>query len=94
MWATQQTRKQQLYSNRRTVFSVQSVPRCYKQGKLGTAESWLVSELDNRWGSVVVELLLSAAGTLSQRPFGNPEAGERPPLKAATKQRLVKTVTD
>jgi hypothetical protein len=26
--------------------------------------------------------------------FGNPEEGERPPLEAATKQRLVKTVTE
>jgi hypothetical protein len=26
--------------------------------------------------------------------FGNPEEGERPPLEAATRQRLVRTITD
>jgi hypothetical protein len=31
---------------------------------------------------------------MSRGQFGNPEEGERPPLETATKQRLVKTVTD
>jgi hypothetical protein len=32
---------------------------------------------------------LRIAGTRGRGQFGNPEEGERPPLKAATKQRLV-----
>jgi hypothetical protein len=48
---------------------------------------------DNRWGSVVSgwceKLVAEARGQ-----FGNPEEGERPPLVAATEQRVVKTVTD
>jgi hypothetical protein len=32
-------------------------------------------------------LLLSEAGTWERVEFGNPEEGERPPLKAAAKQR-------
>jgi hypothetical protein len=32
--------------------------------------------------------------TEARGPFRNPEEGERPPLETATKQRLVKTVTD
>jgi hypothetical protein len=37
------------------------------------------------------ELLLWEAGSWGQGQFRNPEEGERPPLEAATKQRLVKT---
>jgi hypothetical protein len=52
--------------------------------------SWLVSDLVNRWGSVVLsrcfEKLVAEAGTVRI-----PEEGERPPLEAATKQRLRKT---
>jgi hypothetical protein len=36
---------QQLHSSRETVLSMQSMPRCYKQDKLGDAVGWWVSEL-------------------------------------------------
>jgi hypothetical protein len=36
-----------------------------------------------------VKLVAEALGQ-----FGNPEKGERPPLEAATQQRLMKTVAD
>jgi hypothetical protein len=45
-------------------------------------------------GSSHCELLLSEASSWGQGQFGNPEEGERPSLKAATKQRLMKTVTE
>jgi hypothetical protein len=50
------------------VFSVLSVPKCYKQEKLGAAEScWSV---DKRWGSVVVtcctEKLVAEAGAVPE----------------------------
>jgi hypothetical protein len=38
--------------------------------------------------------LLLKAGSWGREPFGNPQEGERTQLKVATKQRLVKTVTD
>jgi hypothetical protein len=55
---------------------------------------WLVSE----WIRELLrlnccELLLLEAGSWGRRQFGNPEKEERPPLEAATKQRLVKPVT-
>jgi hypothetical protein len=37
------------------------------------------------------ELLLIETGSSSRGYFGNPEEGKRPPLKAATQQRLLKT---
>jgi hypothetical protein len=40
------------------------------------------------------EPLLLEADSWGQGNFGNQEEGERPPLKAVTKQRLVKTVAD
>jgi hypothetical protein len=40
------------------------------------------------------EPLLLEAGSWGRGEFGNPEKGECPPLKAATKQWLVETVTD
>jgi hypothetical protein len=40
------------------------------------------------------ELLLLETGMLGQREFWNPRETERPPLESATKQRLVKNVTD
>jgi hypothetical protein len=47
------------------VFYTQSVPRCYKQDKLGVARS----QLENRWGSDVVscccEKLVAEAGDSS-----------------------------
>jgi hypothetical protein len=52
--------------------------------------SWLVSELENCCGSVVVrcceKLVAEARGQ-----FGSTEEGERPPLEAVTRERLVKT---
>jgi hypothetical protein len=59
-YTTTVTRHRTLNSNRGTVFSVRSVPRCYKQDKLVRSQfvCWLVgesaSELENRCGSVVV----------------------------------------
>jgi hypothetical protein len=58
------------------------------------AVSQLVGELDNRWGSVIVSCCCEKLVDEARWQFRNPEEGERPPLKAATKQRLVKTVTD
>jgi hypothetical protein len=40
------------------------------------------------------ELLLLEAGSWGTGQFGNPEEGESPLLEAATKRRLVETVTD
>jgi hypothetical protein len=40
------------------------------------------------------ELLLWEAASWGRGQFGNPEEGERWSLEAATKQRLMKTVTD
>jgi hypothetical protein len=40
------------------------------------------------------DLLLLEAGSWGRGQIGNSEAGERPPLKAATKERPVETVTD
>jgi hypothetical protein len=52
------TRQPPVNSNRETVFSVRSVPRCYKQDKLGVAVSGElsqpVSELEDCCDSVVV----------------------------------------
>jgi hypothetical protein len=54
-----------------------------------TSSNLAVSQL-SRLRVVVVrsEKLVDETG---QGQFGNPEEGERPPLKAATKQRLMKT---
>jgi hypothetical protein len=86
-YTTAVSRQRPVNSNRGTVFSVWSMPRCYKQGKLGA-----VSQLTA--GVQCCELLLWQTDGWGRRQFGNPEEGERPPLEAATKQRLVKTVTD
>jgi hypothetical protein len=88
-----QTRTQKLHSNRETAFSLRSFPRCYKQDNLGVG--WWVSELVRetlRFSHR--EMLLLEAGSWGQGQFGKPEEWEHPPLKADTKQRLVKTVTD
>jgi hypothetical protein len=58
-----------------------------------------VSELVGEWVRELLrfsrcELLLWEAGSWVQGQSGNPEERECPPLEAATKQRLVKTVTD
>jgi hypothetical protein len=69
-------------SNRRKLFSVRSVPRCYKQDKL---VGELVSEIENCCSSVVVSCccteLVAEAGDSS----GKPGEGKRPPLEAAIK---------
>jgi hypothetical protein len=75
------------------VFSRRSLPRCYTQGQLAVAVGLLVSELVK--GMLHFshgELLLLEAGSWGWGLFGSPEDGERPPLEAATKQRLVKNI--
>jgi hypothetical protein len=79
--------RQRPVNNRGTVFSTRSVPRWYKQDNLEVAVRELL-----RFSRCKVFLL--EAGSWARGQFGNPEEGGRPPLKAATKQRLVKTVTD
>jgi hypothetical protein len=49
-----------------------------------------VSQLDNRWGSVVVSCCCEKLAAEEGEQFGNPEEGERPPLEGVTR-RLVKT---
>jgi hypothetical protein len=78
------TRTQQLYSSRRKVFSVRSVPRCYKQDKLVRCKSlsrvewnW-VSELVSEYVSGVLrygrcEMLLTEAGHWGRLELGNQE---------------------
>jgi hypothetical protein len=63
-------------SNRGTVFSVRSVPRCYKQD----------SDVKTVW----VELVESCY-SWGRGHFGNPEQGNRPQLEAVIKQPLGKT---
>jgi hypothetical protein len=81
--------RRQLFSNKRSVFSTQSVPICYKQYTLG--EGYLdgasVGELARGPLRFSCELLLLEAGIRGVGPFGNPEEGERPPFEAVTKQR-------
>jgi hypothetical protein len=40
------------------------------------------------------ELLVWEAGSWGRKQFGNPEEGKCQPFEAATKEQLVKTVTD
>jgi hypothetical protein len=63
--------------------------------QLSTVEwSELIGEqLEDCCSSVVVSCCCEKLVTEARGYFGNPEEGERRPLKAATKQRLVKTVT-
>jgi hypothetical protein len=58
---------------------------CEMAASLGVSQwvEWVYSN------SVEVQLL----GAQARRQFRNPEEGERPPLEAATEQRLVKTGT-
>jgi hypothetical protein len=49
---------QQLHCSREIVFSVRSMPRCYKQGKLGIAVNWLVSQSVRELLRLSRELLL------------------------------------
>jgi hypothetical protein len=89
-------RQQPVNSNRGMVFSMISVPRCYKQAKLGV-RSELVGKLVSVRGLLGLsccESLLIEAGSWRRGQFGNPEEGECPPLEATTKQWLVKNVTD
>jgi hypothetical protein len=51
----------------------------------------LVGELDDSCGSVVVSCRYQKMVAEARGLFGNPVKKERPPLKAATKQRLLKT---
>jgi hypothetical protein len=82
------TRLRPVNSNRGPVFSTRPVPRCYNQGQLAAMVSELLRE---PLGFSCCDLLLSEVGSWGREPFGNLEEGERPPLEAATKQRLVKT---
>jgi hypothetical protein len=50
-----------------------------------------IGELDDRWGSFVVSCCCETLVAEARVYFGNPEEEDRPPLEAATKQRLVKT---
>jgi hypothetical protein len=52
--------------------------------------SWLVSELEDSYGSVVVSCCCENLVAEARGQFGNPEEGERPPLEAVTR-KLVKT---
>jgi hypothetical protein len=70
-----------MHYNRGTVFSTPSVLRCYKQEK--SVELLRFSRC---------EAMLWQAGNWGRD--SSTEQGERPPLEAATKQRLSKTVTD
>jgi hypothetical protein len=74
------------------VFSTRSVLRCYKQDSLSLSEELVVETVRKKLRSSCYELLLLKTGTWCQGPFGNPEKGEQTPLKAATKQRLEKTI--
>jgi hypothetical protein len=65
------------------VFSVRSVPRRYEHDKS-------VGELEDCWSPVVVSCCCEELVPEAE----NTEEWERPPLKAATRQRLVKTVTE
>jgi hypothetical protein len=51
----------------------------------------LVGEQSENWGSVVVSCCCEKLVAEARGKFGNPEKEERPPLKAATRQRLLKT---
>jgi hypothetical protein len=75
------------------IFGSQRPDWSYKKGRLDKWDTqilwsqvrWLVSQ---RTAAVQS---LSEAGSWGRAPFGNLEKGDRPPLEAATKQRLVKT---
>jgi hypothetical protein len=67
------------------MFSVRSMPGCYKQNKLVRSESFgeWVSEITpgvQSWTVTVKELVAEA-----REQLGNPEEGECPALEAATK---------
>jgi hypothetical protein len=74
-----------LNSNRGTVISVRSVPRCYKQDKLGVSQSFSEESTSEvvQWvhKQSRCELLLLETGSFGQGQFGNPEEGERLLLK-------------
>jgi hypothetical protein len=59
---------------------MQYMPRCYKQDQLAVADRELL-----QFGHC--ELLWLEAGSWGRGPFRNPEEGEHPRLKAATKQQ-------
>jgi hypothetical protein len=96
-YTTAVTRQRTINNNRETVFSVRSVPKCYKQDKLVERVSEWVSEwVSQLVGELVLgfsccELLLLKANSWGRGQFGNLEEAERPPLEATTKQRLLKT---
>jgi hypothetical protein len=82
------TRQRPVDSSRGAVFSLRSVLRYSKQDKLGVAVSYISDGVQLLWAVTV------RSCSWGRGQFGNPEEGERPPLKAAAKQRLVRTVTD
>jgi hypothetical protein len=76
------------HRNTGTAFSTRSMPRCYKQGQLFVIVSWLVGQsVKELLRFSRCEMLLLESGSCGRGPFGNPEEGERPPSKAATKQK-------
>jgi hypothetical protein len=53
-----------------------------------------VSELEDGCSSVIVSCSCEKPAAEARGKSGNPEEEKRPPLKAAIKQRLVKTAND
>jgi hypothetical protein len=87
-----QTWTQQLHCNRGMGFCTWSMRRCYKQDKW--VSEWVSEWVREPLGFSSHELLLWEAGSCGRGKFRNPEEGEHLPLEVATKQWLVKTVTD
>jgi hypothetical protein len=76
-YAAAVTRQRPVNNSGGTVFPTRSVPKYYKQGNLGAGVSWITAGVQLLW----------EAGSWGRGQFGNQEEGERPQLKAATKQR-------
>jgi hypothetical protein len=75
-YTTAVTRQRPVNSNRGMMFSVRSLPKCYKQDKLELSSvSWLVSEWVRGLLLYSRELWLLEAGIQGRRQFGNPEEG-------------------
>jgi hypothetical protein len=77
---------------------MRSVPRCYKQNKLGAGiGEEVVGEvvsLSEKCSSVVVSCCCEKVAGEAGENLGTQRKGQRPPLKAVNKQRLVESVTD
>jgi hypothetical protein len=75
------------------VFSVRSVPRCYKQNSKWRKFSCVSvsKELVNCCGSVLVSCCCQKLVTEMRDSSESQRKGERPPLEADTEQRLAET---